>query len=431
VLIALLLLFAVSSKLSAQEDPGRSPADTATAADSLYTTDIAGEFRPAKGFDVFRSARGSLNISFYALFRYMNQLPDDQTFLDHLGRERTVNARHDLNWHRTMVWLTGFFYVPRFRYNITLWSLPTTQQTLLFGNLQYRFARALAVGVGITPALTARSVQGTWPFFAASDRQMAEDFFRGGFSSGFFVTGEPATGLIYTASINTNLSQLGVVASNDTRDMAYSASLSWMPTTGEFGPRGGFGDFEHHEEVATRLGVSGAHAAESRYAPLTEPPNETQIKLSDGVSPYETGALAEGVTVETLDYDLLAFDAGLKYRGFSLQGEYYVRQLSDFVADGPLPLESVLDHGFMAEAMYMVVPKLLGAYVVSGYVFDDFEREPWELGGGLSAYPARSRSWRLNLHVLHVEESPAGSTFGYYSAGQTGTTISLGVDILL
>ncbi len=430
-LLTLGLLFVGEQRLGAQEDPGRSAADTATVADSLYTSAIAGEFRPAKGFDIFRSERISLNISFYGLFRYLNQLPDDQLFLDHLGRERTVKARNDLNWHRTMVWLTGFFYDPRFRYNITLWSLPTTQQTLLFGNLQYRFARALAVGVGITPNLTARSMQGSWPFWAGSDRQMSEDFFRGGFSSGFFVTGELAKGLSYTASINSNLSQLGVTAPNDTRAMAYSASLGWMPTTGEFGPRGGFGDLERHEQVATRFGISAAHAAESRYAPDTEPPNETQIRMSDGVSPYETGALADGVTVRTLDYDLLAFDAGLKYRGFSFQGEYYLRRLSDFIADGPLPLESIRDHGFMAEAMYMVVPRILGAYVVSGYVFDDFDRRPWELGGGLDAYPAKSRSWRLNLHLLHVEKSPAGSNFGYYSAGQTGTIFSLGVDFLL
>jgi hypothetical protein len=37
----------------------------------------------------------------------------------------------------------------------------------------------------------------------------------------------------------------------------------------------------------------------------------------------------------------------------------------------------------------------------------------------------------LNLHFIHVEKSSAGSSFGYYVAGQTGNTISLGTDILL
>jgi hypothetical protein len=428
--VTALLLVAVPCA-PAQEDPGRTAADTASTTDSLYVSGIAGEFRPAKGFDIIRTSRASLNISFYGLFRYLNQVPDEQTFIDHLGRERPVKAKHDLNWHRTMVWLTGFFYVPRFRYNITLWSLPTTQQTLLFGNLMYTFSPAFKVGVGILPNLTARSMQGSWPFWAGSDRQMAEDFFRGGFSSGLFVTGEPIPRLHYTASINTNLSQLGVTASNDTRNMAYSASLSWVPTTGEFGPRGGFGDFEHHDRLATRFGVSAGHTDESRYAPDSVPPNATQIRLSDGVNPFETGALAEGVTVRTLDYEVLAIDAGFKYRGFSFQGEYYVRRLSQFRADGPVPLTSIVDRGFMAEAMHMVVPKTVGLYAVSGYVFDDFDRNPWELGGGVSVYPAKSRSWRINMHILHVDRSPAGSNFGYYSAGQTGTILSIGTDILL
>ena len=78
----------------------------------------------------------------------------------------------------------------------------------------------------------------------------------------------------------------------------------------------------------------------------------------------------------------------------------------------------------------MVLPGKLGVYGVSGFVFDDFERKPWELGGGLSFYPSGTRSWRLNLHVLRVEKSPAGSNFGYYSAGQSGTIIALGNDIL-
>ena len=420
--------------LTAQEDPGRSPDDSASVNDTLYASSIGGEFRPAKGFDLVRTKRGSLNISFYGLFRYMNQLPASQTFTDHLGRERDVKARNDLNWHRTFVWLTGFFWVPKFRYNISLWSLPTTQQTLLFGNMQYHFHPAFTLGVGITPNLTARSVQGSWPFWGSSDRQMAEDFFRGGFSSGVFVTGEPVDRLFYTASVNTNISQLGTTAANDTRDMSTSMSVAWMPTTGEFGPRGGLGDLEDHRKLATRFGISGGHSREARYATDDVPPNATQIKLSDGINPFDLGALAEGVTVEKLTYDELGFDAGAKYRGFSFQAEYYWRWLSNFQSDIPLPppaTETIYDNGFQVQAMQMVVPKRLGAYVTYGKLFDDYRRRPWELSGGLSYYPSGTRSWRVNLHTIYVDRSPAASNFGFYTAGQTGTTISLGVDILM
>jgi len=433
VLIAGLIPLAIlPAPAGAQEDAGREPNDTTAISDVTFPNNIAGEFTPAKGFDIAKTKIASLNISFYGLFRYMNQTPGDQTFTDHLGRERTVKARNDLNWHRTFVWLTGFFYDPKFRYNISLWSLPTTQQTLLFGNLQYRFTKAIGVGVGIAPNLTARSVQGSWPFWGSSDRQMSEDFFRGGFSSGFFVTGQPIDKLWYTASVNTNISQLGTTASNDTRDMAYSASLVWRPSTGEFGPRNGLGDFEYHTRLATQFGTSAAHSRESRYADDTAPPNATQIKLSDGVNPFEADALVPGVTVDKLDYDLLAFDAGFKYRGFSFQSEFYVRRLSDFLAAaGPVALESITDKGFQVQGMHMVVPRLVGVYLTYGQVYDDFDRDPWELSGGVSVYPSHTRSWRLNLHLIKIEKSPAASNFGFYTAGQSGTTISLGTDILL
>ena len=187
-----------------------------------YANTFTGEFTPGAGYTIIKTNRGSLNISMYGLFRYMNQYAVGDSFTDHRGRTLAANPRNDLNWQRTFVWITGFFYDPKFRYNISLWSLPTTQQTLLFGNLQYRASQSFVFGIGITPNLTARSVQGSWPYWAATDRQMAEEFFRGGFSSGFFVTGEPIKRLQYTLSMNNNISQLGVVQSNDIPTLAYS-----------------------------------------------------------------------------------------------------------------------------------------------------------------------------------------------------------------
>lgn len=396
-----------------------------------YRNNIAGEFTPAKGFDIFKSDRASLNISFYGLFRYLNQLPGEQTYKDHLGRERQVKARNDLNWHRSFVWFNGFFFEPKLRYTVAIWSLPTTQQTLVFGVLRYVVSKPLSIGCGIGPNLTIRSMQGSWPFWAGSDRQMGEEALRGGFSSSAFITGSPLDRFYYTAAITTNLSQLGTTAANDTRDMGYSASVWWMPTTGEFGPRGGFGDLENHQQPATRFGLSACTARESRYAPLDQPPNHSQIRLSDAVVPFEANALAEGVTVERLKYDVLSVDVGAKYRGFCFQSEFTTRRLSKFEATGPLPMDAITDHTIFAEAMHMVVPKKLGVYVATSYMFDDFERNPWEAGGGASLYPYGNRSWRINLHIMHIEQSPASSNFGYYTAGQTGTILSIGTDILL
>ena len=413
---------------SAQEaDPLPAKKDTS----SQYPNTIPGEMIPGYGFDIIRTTRGSLNISMYGLFRFITQNPAGQLYVDHLGRVRDVNPRNDINWHRQFVWLTGFFWTKQFRYTIAMWSLPTTQQTLLFGNFQYTWSPKMIMGVGVAPNLTARSVQGSWPFWASSDRLMAEEFFRGGFSSGFWVTGELLPRLWYNASVTNNISELGVTQANDTRNMGFSGSLRWQPTTGEFGPRNGFGDLEYHKRMATQFGMSSEQSRESRYAPLDQPPNNTQIKISDGLNPFQLGALADGVTVQTLTYAILAVDYGFKYRGGSLMGEFYWRTLSDFVATGPLPLNSIYDRGLMAEASYMVIPKTVMLYTVGSYVHDQFRRYPWEFGGGVSYYPSQTRSWRLNMHILNVHKSPASSYFGFYLAGFSGKVFSLGIDMLL
>ncbi len=432
-LCCLVMLVVIALPFNVRAQDVAAVPDTTTAEDTKFVEvpQFAGAFTPGYGFDILKTKRGSINLSVYGLFRFIDQTPANQTFTDHLGRERRVAARNDINWHRTMIWVSGFFFDPSFLYTITVWSLPSTEQTLAFGLLRYVVAKQVTFGAGIGPSLTARSMQGSWPFWAGSDRQMAEEFYRGGFASSFFVTGSPTDKFYYTVAINRSLSQLGITAAQDNRSYAYSASVMWMPTTGEFGPRGGFGDLEEHQELATRFGMSACHSREGRYAVDEENPRHAQLKLSDGVNPFEFGALADTVLVRSLDYDEIAFDAGFKYKGFSFQAEYGLRWLSDFDATGPLPDESIFDHGFFAEAMHMVIERKLGIYATSGYIVDQFDRTPWELGGGASFYPYGNRNLRFNMHYIHVDQCPTGSSFGYYTAGQTGNTISLGVDILL
>jgi hypothetical protein len=80
--------------------------------------------------------------------------------------------------------------------------------------------------------------------------------------------------------------------------------------------------------------------------------------------------------------------------------------------------------------VYQLLPKL-AVYGTTSIIYDDFERQPWEVAGGLNYYPTGTRTWRLNLHVIRIEKSPASSIFGFYINGQHGTTVSVGTDILL
>jgi len=427
---SLSLIFLFSSKTSAQDLDSK--IDTVTATDIVLENTTAGEFTPGKGFTIVKTRLGSLNISAYGLARYVNQVDNDPKFMDHLGRERTVDPRQDITWHRSMLWFSGFFLTPKFNYCLTVWALASTNQTLLFGYMRYAFQKEINLGIGIVPNLGTRSMQGAWPFFLSSDRVLAEEFFRPGFTMGAFVTGEVLPKFYYNFTVGNNLSILGTTVSQLTRDLSTSASIWWMPTTGEFGPRGGYGDFEMHQDVATKFGASFTHMRENRQtADDVSAPNETQVKLSDGVLFYETGALANGVTVRTADFDLLAIDAGIKYNGLHFQVEYYFRNLSNFDATGPLPVSSIFDHGFYASVSYEAIPKALQVYASTSQIFDQFKMKPWEVVGGMNYYPAGTRSLRLNLNVIYVEKSAASSSFGFYLGGLNGMSLSTGIDILM
>ena len=117
--LAVCLLASLPQGVRAQEDAGRESDRYRNSVGPPLPEHHCRRIYARQGFRPRQDQAACLNISFYGLFRYMNQLPGDQTFIDHLGREQPVKTRNDLNWHRTFVWLTGFFYTQKFRYNIT------------------------------------------------------------------------------------------------------------------------------------------------------------------------------------------------------------------------------------------------------------------------------------------------------------------------
>ena len=77
------VLFASATVSAAGQEADPLPTKPDTSLRFPNTT--AGEFTPSTGFTIIRTAKGSLNISVYGLFRHINQLPGSQTFVDHLG----------------------------------------------------------------------------------------------------------------------------------------------------------------------------------------------------------------------------------------------------------------------------------------------------------------------------------------------------------
>jgi hypothetical protein len=414
--------------------PGEAPPQTAG---TFINPDTP--LAPGRGFEVGRNDLGSLNIGGYALVRLLEQLPATQEATDHLGRPLAVDTRQDANLHRAMINLRGFVFDPRFNYGLTVWTVNATEAVRVVGSLGYTFSDAFTLSGGISGTPGTRSMLGSHPFWLGHDRTLADEYFRPGFASGIWASGQTPRGTNYKVMVANNISTLGVNAVEDTRDLAYSGTLWWMPTTGEYGPQGAWNDFEYHEELATRFGVSYVRSPrEDRTAqPSSQSPDSTQIRLADSLLLFELDALGDGVTVQTANYELLSMDFGFKYRGFFLQTEAYYRTLNDFrLADfstAALPVRSIREKGFYVQSGFFPVPTRLELYASTSRIYADSQAgfdDSSDIAVGANWYWSGTRYQRLNLQYIDVKDSPASSTFGYFTGGLDGQIISLEASVL-
>ena len=375
--------------------------------------------------------KGSLNFGAYGLFRYLNQLPASQTYVDHLGNSKNIDTRNDFQFHRVMVFFRGFFLDPKLVYNVTLWTVNATTQLAIIGGLTYKFNKQfnLSAGWGALPGT--RSNHYSHPFWLAPDRILADEYFRPYFTQGMWIDGELFPGVIYTAMIGNNSSNLGVTAVNLSRSLASSASIDWRPTTGEFGKFSSFSDYDEHEKVATTIGTAFTHSRESRFTQnLEESPVNTGIRLSDALNIFQIGALAKDVLVLEADYNMVSANIGMKYKGFFLQTEWYSRTLNKFTTTGEVPITSMLDQGFYVAASYMAIPNYLELYSFGSQIWGQFNNAN-EIAGGVSVFPYGKWYLKLNAQVIVVNRSPVSSTFGYYVGGLKGTVLSMAASFFL
>ena len=386
-----------------------------------------------QGFLIGRTKLGELKIGAYALVRWIDQLPGTQEFADHLGNVRPIDTRNDIQFHRAMINFRGWLFSPKFRYQITSWTVMSTDQTTLYGFLGYQFDKTFNLYAGTNSTGGSRSVYGSHPFWLANDRVMADEFFRGGFTNGVWANGEVAPGLWYNVAVGNNFSALGVTAKQLDRALATGGSMWWMPTTHEFGPNGSYGDWDFHEQLATRFGFTTTRSKEDRQEQADKSPENTQVRLADSISVFDTGSLASNVTVNDVDVRLLSFDAGVKYRGVFLQTEIYNRWLDNFGASGPLPVTSIHDKGFYVQGAFYPIKKKLELYGATSWIYGDkdagFQTSHEYLAGG-NVYWFDSRNVRSNFQIITVDHSPASSVFGFYVGGQKGTTLSVATSLL-
>ncbi len=367
--------------------------------------------------------------------RYLNQRNLDPTYVDSFGNTKTVQLRQDMQLQKFFAPFSGWFLTPKFRYYLYVWSSNPSQgdpaQVVGAGNISYNFNKYVNAGFGITSLPTVRSTEGQFPYWlGVDDRLIADEFFRGSYTSGAWVKGEIATKFKYQAMIANNLSTLGVSAAQiDNKFNTQSYMVQWLPTTGEFGLYGTFGDYDTHEKVATRLGAHYSFSREEKQSqPGTNAIENSQIRLTDGNTIFTPDLFAPGTTVDTVRYQMVSVDAGYKHKGRSIEAEFYWRDLNDFTGTNTTGLVPIHDTGYQVQTSAMVVPKKLQLYFSWSQIFGSYG-DPWEVRAGENWYFMKERGLRLNGEFIHVRKSPVGYTAYPMPVGANGNVFHINLEM--
>jgi len=364
-----------------------------------------------------------LNFNINTQLRYLNTMSSDEEYTDHLGVVREVHRRNDITVNRAMFILGGFIFDPRLRYSFTVWTSAGAASIVVASNIGWRFNRALSLTAGYTGVPGSRSLVNTFPFFAAIDRSMADNFFRPGFTQGVWANGEPVTGLNYLVFVGNGLNTLNISAAKIDTNLLVSGSVWWEPL-GPYGEPGKsrnmYDDYFSSKRTRIRMGTSYTRSGEDRFSNLDQSsPENTSLYNSDGVLTFSTGAFAPGVTVDNATYKMWAIDGGIKWNGLAVNAQYFMRWLDNFEADGPLPLASTYDHGLEVTAGHFVIPKTLVLYGRGSKVFGQFG-DSHEYGGGAKWYFLPTERLWLNAELMRVHGAPYSGAFTPYTAGMKG-----------
>jgi len=412
---------------------------------------LYGELSPERaGFRVANTELGALNISLWTYARYINSTGLDPVSYDASGNERDVTTRNDVQLSKISLQFKGWVFDEKLHYLVYVWqnnnNWGNDSSSAFAGNLQYLFSNRLKAGAGIVGLPSGRSMEGAHPRFNRVDvRNMAEEFFRASYTSGVWLEGTPFGDDMYFRSVlANNLNQIGVDFSKMDETIDTWSTGIWWNVLGKYAAEGmgwsggNYGDFENHQNVAVRMGVHYTTSGETAQGqPGVDAILNSQIRLSDGRLIFKSPEVFNGGLLDKLHYQLFTADAGLKYKGLALEGEFFYRYLNDFHFLGATPalsFDSLTDTGFSFQPSYMLIDKTLQTYLSASKIWGDFG-EPWDTSVGINYFPFGAsnnkfgRQMRFNADAMYTEDSAVGNGSIPYSVGGTGWTFSMSAEL--
>ncbi len=205
------------------------------------TKEKAPEYVPNAGFLLYDGDKGQIYFRLFSYVRYLNQRNLDASYTDLFGVPHPVQQRKDIQLAKFFTPFSGWFLTPKFRYYHYVWSSNASQgdpaQVVGGGNLSYTFNRFVPSALKSLRCQPFSAPKGSSRTGYADGRLIADEFFRGSYTNGVWLKGDVGQKLKYNVMFATNLSILGVSASQiDNKLDTQSYALQWLPTTGEFWP---------------------------------------------------------------------------------------------------------------------------------------------------------------------------------------------------
>ena len=362
----------------------------------------------------------SLRIRAQDVFRYDGFSRATHYWYNSAGMRNVIANSNNFQIPRGRVIFSGTALMPKMSYLLNIDYNTVTNNPIGFRayELSYRFSRAFAISVGQSKVPGSREwLESAFAPLQGPDRSMATTFFRPSLSQGIWITGQPLDGLYYHAMMSNGFNTLNLQPTQLNNRFCWSGSTWWEPS-GEYGR--GYSDLQNHERAAIRIGTSYTYALGRGSQADSDAVEHSPVRLSDGTVITTPGALVPGVTLQTYDISLAAFDFGYKYQGLGISTELYFQDLLGLHGTGPLPIHSTSAFGGFVQGGYFIIPQTTELYARSSLVTGHYGTGS-EVASGVNWFilPG-NENLRFTFDGAWLNHSPAGQNRTGYQAGQTG-----------
>lgn len=381
---------------------------------------------------------GDLDVPF--LLRHRARLQFRHSYFDSTGPNPDEN---DFELERARLQFLGYFLRPYLEYQITLdGDEDDTREVETIGFydwfISYNFSKPLGWECSEMGLRFGKWKSPMWRQETESsgrqqftDRSMADKFFQVDRNDGvtlfgkFDLAGRPLkweAGFIN--GFNTTTSRPSRAATTTgappdmDNDLAFVSKTSW-DLIGEWGDADGEPDIMYHCCPALRAGTTFGATRVDLGSGTLETRESREIRVCD------TGARLTDVlpdSVSEFTELLYGADWGFKYRGWSLNNEYFCRNIFDFAG---ADVDNLFDWGTYAQLGYFIVPKkveVAGRYSTvignSSTLGGNFHSGD-EVAGTFNYY-VRGHNLKFQFDVSHYNGAVIGSSSGQFLAGDEG-----------